>query len=99
MESMISMSSAVRRELAPFERMQIWINDPEISPLDKEQKERMKALVGTISIPLHVVVDPSSGAVIGTQPFPVRGAGEYLEFLEKVKTEVGLPFGKDDQAE
>ena len=86
MEMMISSSPAVRRELEGFELMQIWIQDPVISPLDVEQRARMKELVGNFAIPLHVILDPDTGEVIATADYGnARTPEAYLEFLAKAK--------------
>jgi hypothetical protein len=81
---MLSGSPAVGRELRKFERMQIWIESPEIADLAKKQQMRMLQSFRTNAIPLHVVLDPQGRELAR---FVYRGAAsspeDYLEFLAK----------------
>lgn len=84
LETIISRSAAVRREMEGFELGQIWITDKTISPLDKEQRARMKEAFGTIAIPLHVVVDPFTGAELARFTYdPQMSPEDYVEFLNE----------------
>ncbi len=83
---MISTSPEVRRELDRFELMQIWIQDPTIAPLDVQQRARMKKLVGNISIPRHVIVDPHTGEILASADWSnARTPETYLDFLRSVR--------------
>ncbi len=80
---MISGDLAVREEMNKFELMQIWTFRREISPLDKEQKARMKKQFNTTAIPLHVVMD-SGGKEIGRYRYnPTHGPADYLKWLQR----------------
>ena len=81
---MISGSPAVRRVAKNLELAQIWITDPKIAPLDKEQKKRMKKQFGTNAIPLHTLVDPHTGKELVRYDYdPTDGPKDYVEFLEE----------------
>ena len=67
-----------------FERMQIWITDPKISPLDREQRERMKAEFGTNAIPLHTITDAEGNELQRFTYTPDMTPEDYLEFLRSV---------------
>jgi hypothetical protein len=74
----------VRQELSNFELMQIWITDPKIKDLAKQQMKRMKAEFKTQAIPLHVIVDPQGKELAR---FDYKGtlstAADYLAFLKE----------------
>ena len=73
----------MRRAVEGFELGQIWTTDPNIAPLDEQQRQRMKTEFGTTSIPLHVIVDPVSGKELGRFRYdPLMSDDDYLEFLE-----------------
>jgi hypothetical protein len=81
---MLEGSPAVRRELEKFELMQIWITDDKIKDLAKKQMKRMQKQFGTVSIPLHAVVDPQ-GKLLAR--FVYKGnlstPEDYLAFLRE----------------
>lgn len=83
LETKISGWPAVRREMDKFERMQIWIFDPKLGPLDDEQWDRMGAQFGTNSIPLHVVLSPEGKELSRLDYDPTLTEERYLEFLRK----------------
>ena len=84
LERVISGSAAVRRVVEDFELGQIWTTDPNIEPLDAEQRERMKKEFGTTSIPLHVIVDPFTNDELGRFRYdPLMSDDDYVEFLER----------------
>ena len=83
LERIISESAAVRRVVEGFELSQIWTTDPNIEPLDTEQRERMQREFGTTSIPLHAIVDPFTGKELGRFRYdPLMSPDDYVEFLE-----------------
>jgi len=83
LERIISGSAAVRRVAKDFELAQIWTSDPNIEPLDEELRERMDAEFGTVSIPLHVIVDPFTNEELGRFRYdPRMSPDDYVEFLE-----------------
>lgn len=83
LERMISSSPAVRRELASFELMQIWISDSKIAALAAEQKARFEKEFRTTAIPLHAVVSPE-GKILARYTYnPSHGPDDYLEFLAR----------------
>lgn len=75
-----------RRIETEFVRMQIWISDRKIRPLDEQQYERMGNVFETNSIPLHAVMSPEGRdgtplARIGYHPQMTEA--DYLAFLDK----------------
>jgi hypothetical protein len=83
LERLISSSAAVRRELAKFELMQIWIADPKIGDLAEKQATRMLEQFDTLSIPLHVVLAPDGKELARFTYSPLATPEDYLEFLRK----------------
>ena len=81
---MISGSPAVRRELAKFELMRIFITDDRIEELAETQQQRMRKEFGTNSIPLHAIVD-GKGRELAR--FEYQGSlsspADYLAFLRE----------------
>lgn len=81
---MISGSPAVRRELAKFELMRIFITDDRIEELAAKQQKRMRKEFGTNSIPLHAIVD-AKGRELAR--FEYKGSlsspADYVEFLRE----------------
>jgi len=81
---MISGDPAVRRKLTEaFVLAQIWVRDPAVAPLDREQKERMKGSFGIDAIPLHVVLGPQGEELARYGFDPTHGPRDYLAFLER----------------
>ncbi len=92
---MIASSPAVSRRLQDFELSQIWIQDDDIKQLAREQLLRMKKEYGTIAIPLHAIVDPDSGEVLGRLTFdPLMNANDYLDWLNETTQPEGTPPGR-----
>jgi hypothetical protein len=69
--------------MAKFERMQIWIADPKIEDLAADQSDRMQRQFATRSIPLHVIVDPTTGKELARFEYkgPASTPEDYLAFL------------------
>ncbi len=84
LESMLSGSPAVRRELDKFELMQIWITDPKLGDLAGVQLRRMLSEFDTISIPLHVVLG-ADGKELARFEYegPLSSPEDYLAFLRE----------------
>jgi hypothetical protein len=84
LERIISSDAAVRGMLESFELGQIWITDPKLGDLEKEQRKRMKREFGRNAIPLHVIVHPDTGKELGRIEYhPTISAKDYLKFLEE----------------
>ncbi len=74
----------MRRITDKLELAQIWVRDPKLSPLDKEQLARMLKVFRREAIPLHVMVDPHTGQeLIRFKYNSLVDADDYVEFLEK----------------
>jgi hypothetical protein len=84
LESMLSGSPAVRREMEKFERMQIWITDPKLGDLAGVQLRRMLSQFDTIAIPLHVVLG-ADGKELARFEYqgPLSTPDDYLAFLRE----------------
>jgi hypothetical protein len=84
LESMLSGSPAVRREMQMFERMQIWITDPKLGGLDAVQRTRMLDQFDTLSIPLHVILG-EGGKELARFEYkgPLSTPDDYLAFLRE----------------
>ena len=80
---MISDDSAVSRELNKYELMQIWIFDPKIKPLDREQAKRMKEQFGTNAIPLHVILDINGDELARFDYTGTSTPEDYMKFLKR----------------
>lgn len=75
-----------RRIETEFVRMQIWISDRKIRPLDEQQYGRMGDLLLTNSIPVHVVLAPEGqhGRELSRIGYhPQMTEADYLAFLDK----------------
>jgi hypothetical protein len=88
LETKLSGWPTVRRRIATeFVRMQIWIFDPKIRPLDDAQYARMGEQFRTNSIPLHAILAPDgtpNGRTLETLKYrPDLTEADYLAFLEK----------------
>lgn len=81
---MISKSAAVGRELQHFVRRQVWIRDPK-DPQADARADRMKALVGTIAIPVHAIVDSENNLLSETVYDPRGTADDYAEWLRAAR--------------
>lgn len=82
LESMLSGSPAVRREMEKFERMQIWITDPKLGGLDAVQRTRMLDQFDTIAIPLHVILAPDGKELARFEyQGPLSTPDDYVAFL------------------
>ena len=90
---MISSSPEVVRELAKYERMQIWITRPAIGPLADEQKARMKKQFKTNAIPLHVVMNGDGKELARYRYNPSHGPEEYIKFLDDQEIDAGATGG------
>lgn len=80
---MIEGSPAVRQEIEKFERMQIYITDKKIEESAKKQMRRMQKEFHTVSIPLHVVLDPQGKELARfVYKGSITSADDYLAFLK-----------------
>ena len=83
LEVLISESPAVRRELANFELMQIFISDRSIGDLADRQYDRMGEQFRTNNIPLHVVLSPEGKELARITYRPTMTDEDYTAFLRR----------------